>query len=43
MRLGFDIRRIDKRGQFTFIEALKSEREVNEVALKMLGEKNILD
>ena len=39
-RLGFDIRNTNQKWKFTFIEALKSEREINEIALKILMEKN---
>jgi len=37
-RLGFDVRCIDNKGQFTFIQALKSERDINETVLKVLME-----
>jgi hypothetical protein len=32
-RLGFDVSRVDEKWKFTFIKALKSEREVNDKAL----------
>lgn len=33
-RLGFDVRNICKKDQFTFIDALKSERDINHIALE---------
>ena len=41
-RLGFDIRRIDKKGKFTFIEALKSDREINDVVLEQINTQEVL-
>jgi hypothetical protein len=41
-RLGFDVRRTHEKWKFTFIEALKSDREINEVALALISP-NILD
>lgn len=42
-RLGFDVRRVDKKWKFTFIEAIKSEREINQTALNELIPGSILD
>jgi len=36
-RLGFDLRAIDHKGSFTFIEAIKSRRIVNETALQEIS------
>lgn len=41
-RLGFDIRRISEKGKFTFIEAIKSDRNINEEMIKALIEKQLL-
>lgn len=40
-RLGFDVRRMHEKWKFTFIEALKSDREINQVVLESV--KNILN
>lgn len=42
-RLGFDVRRVHTKWKFIFIEALKSDREVNEVLLVDLLSKKILE
>lgn len=41
-RLGFDVSRVEKKWKFTFIKALKSEREINENALQFLKTSEIL-
>ena len=41
-RLGFDVVRIQKKWKFTEIRALKTERAVNDVAINLLLNKNIL-
>ena len=41
-RIGFDVSRVDEKWKFTFIKAIKSEREVNEVAIESLIGKLIL-
>ncbi len=41
-RLGFDINRVEEKWKFTFIRALKSEREINLNVLETLKNKNIL-
>jgi len=37
------VRRVHEKWKFTFIEVLKSEREINEIIFKMFYEKNVLD
>ena len=41
-RLGFDVSRIDEKWKFTFIKAIKSERELNQKALDSLSHISIL-
>jgi len=41
-RLGFDVSRIDEKWKFTFIKAIKSEREINEIVLKNQENQSIL-
>lgn len=41
-RLGFDVSRFEKKWKFTFVKALKSEREVNETALQALNLSSVL-
>lgn len=41
-RLGFDIRDVSVKSKFTFIKALKSERDINEIVLKDLLRQDIL-
>jgi superfamily II DNA or RNA helicase len=36
-RLGFDVSRVDEKWKFTFIKAIKSEREINQKALNVLN------
>jgi hypothetical protein len=43
-RLGFKmLGGFEQKWKFTFIEALKSDREINEIALKVLTEKSVLE
>ena len=42
-RLGFSVYEMRKNSKFTFIQALKSEREINEIMLKSVDYRNILD
>lgn len=42
-RLGFDVSRVDEKWKFTFIKAIKSERELNMKALESLKAHFILD
>lgn len=42
-RLGFDVRGANQKGKFTFMEALKSDREINEEVLKDLMGAGILE
>jgi hypothetical protein len=42
-RLGFDVRRIQVKGKFTFVEALKSERKINELALRNINYTSVFD
>jgi hypothetical protein len=42
-RLGFDVSRIDEKWKFTFIKAIKSEREINFRALESLNTQKILE
>jgi len=41
-RLGFDVLPINEIGKFLFVKAIKSERVINEIALKVLVGENIL-
>ncbi len=41
--LGFDVYHTSQKGKFTFIQAIKTEREVNEIMLQNLINKEILD
>ena len=42
-RLGFDVRRVHEKWKFTFIEALKSDREINNMAIESLVKETILE
>lgn len=42
-RLGFDVSRVDEKWKFTFIKAIKSEREINSKALGVLETQQILN
>src|ERR1700733_6974240 len=42
-RLGFDVYHTSQKGKFTFIKAIKSNRSTNEVVLRELATKKILD
>ena len=41
--LGFDVYNTNQKAKFTFIQAIKTERTVNEVMLKDLMSKEIFD
>lgn len=42
-RLGFDVSRVDEKWKFTFIKAIKSEREINQKSLGILNFRSILN
>ena len=42
-RLGFDVTRIEEKWKFTFIKAIKSEREPNSAAVNSLNLNQILN
>lgn len=41
--LGFDVRRVHEKWKFTFIEALKSERSINNIMLRDFISKECLE